>query len=52
MLKHSARQEARRSMGICLQENVIYETLTVRDHLQIVARLRGIPAAQRNADVF
>ena len=52
MLRHSGRQQARRSMGICLQENVIYETLTVFDHLQIVARLRGTSSQNRDAEVF
>ena len=51
ILRHSGRQQARRSMGICLQENVIYESLTLSDHLQIVARLRGISSQNRDAEV-
>ena len=52
MLRYSDIQQARRSMGICLQENVIYESLTVRDHLEIIAGLRGIEFQNRDADVL
>ena len=49
---HADRQAARGSMGVCLQENVIYESLTVEDHLQVAARLRRIPSDQRDNEVF
>ncbi len=52
MMVHEDRQAARGSMGVCLQENVIYESLTVEDHLQVVARLRRVPSPQRENEVF
>ncbi len=51
MSKHIDRQEARKSMGFCLQDNVIFDSLTARDHLEVVARLRNIPADQRKKEV-
>ena len=43
MLNIRDLQAARKSMGFCLQENVYYDSLTVMDHLQFIARLRNIP---------
>ena len=45
------RQAARKSMGFCLQQNVLYDSLTVADHLQFIAMLRGIPCSKMNFEV-
>lgn len=34
---------ARRLIGFCPQENVLFDDLTVEEHLQIYARMKGIP---------
>ncbi|XP_054706743.1 phospholipid-transporting ATPase ABCA3-like [Uloborus diversus] len=33
---------ARRNLGVCPQHNVLYETLTVEEHLKIFAGLKGV----------
>ncbi|EHB16945.1 ATP-binding cassette sub-family A member 7 [Heterocephalus glaber] len=46
---HSVAQEtaaAHRSMGYCPQSDAIFELLTGREHLELFARLRGVPEAQ------
>ncbi|XP_047388210.1 phospholipid-transporting ATPase ABCA7 [Sciurus carolinensis] len=46
---HSVTQEtaaAHRCMGYCPQSDAIFELLTGREHLELFARLRGVPAAQ------
>ena len=30
-------------MGICPQKDVIYEKLSVKEHLELYARMKGIP---------
>jgi len=35
----------RRHLGICPQHNVLFDTLTVREHLELLAVLKGTPAA-------
>uniref|UniRef100_A0A8D2JSS6 ABC transporter domain-containing protein n=1 Tax=Sciurus vulgaris TaxID=55149 RepID=A0A8D2JSS6_SCIVU len=49
---HSVTQEtaaAHRCMGYCPQSDAIFELLTGREHLELFARLRGVPAAQVTA---
>jgi ABC-type multidrug transport system ATPase subunit len=36
------KEEIRRSMGLCLQFNVLYENLTIEEHLTFYALLKGI----------
>jgi len=36
------KQSARRHMGVCPQQDVIVELLTVREHLHLFARIRGV----------
>ncbi|XP_045022765.1 phospholipid-transporting ATPase ABCA7 isoform X6 [Bubalus bubalis] len=46
---HSVAQEpaaANRRMGYCPQSDAIFELLTGREHLELYARLRGVPEAQ------
>ncbi|XP_057564820.1 phospholipid-transporting ATPase ABCA7 isoform X4 [Hippopotamus amphibius kiboko] len=38
--------EAHRRMGYCPQSDAIFELLTGREHLELFARLRGVPEAQ------
>lgn len=37
---------AHRSMGYCPQSDAIFDLLTGREHLELSARLRGVPEAQ------
>ncbi|XP_054707778.1 phospholipid-transporting ATPase ABCA3-like [Uloborus diversus] len=34
--------KARRSLGVCPQENILYDTLTAEEHLKIYAGLKGV----------
>ncbi|XP_038934573.1 ATP-binding cassette sub-family A member 7 isoform X2 [Rattus norvegicus] len=46
---HNVAQEpsaAHRSMGYCPQSDAIFDLLTGREHLELFARLRGVPEAQ------
>lgn len=43
--------DARSSMGFCPQHNVLFDELTVHEHLEFAARLKGIPADQARAEV-
>lgn len=40
------RSAAHRSMGYCPQSDAIFDLLTGREHLELFARLRGVPEAQ------
>ena len=51
MSRHLDRQNLRKQMGFCLQENVYYEDLTLNDHLEFIGRLRDIPPAARTQQV-
>ncbi|XP_074207442.1 phospholipid-transporting ATPase ABCA7 isoform X3 [Camelus bactrianus] len=49
LVGHSVTQEpaaANRGMGYCPQSDAIFELLTGREHLELFARLRGVPEAQ------
>ncbi|RWS30311.1 ATP-binding cassette sub-family A member 1-like protein [Leptotrombidium deliense] len=37
---------ARRSMSLCPQHNVLYNELTVREHLKLYAKIKGVPSSQ------
>ncbi|XP_036026831.1 LOW QUALITY PROTEIN: phospholipid-transporting ATPase ABCA7 [Onychomys torridus] len=46
---HNVAQDpaaAHRSMGYCPQSDAIFDLLTGREHLELFARLRGVPKAQ------
>merc|ERR1719399_2583092 len=34
----------RRSIGMCPQQNILWDALTVREHLQLVATIKGVPS--------
>lgn len=51
MSNMAERRKARESMGFCLQQNAIYDSLTVDDHLRFIAKLRGIPANEIDTEV-
>ena len=38
-------------MGVCPQHDVLWPSLTVREHLELYATLKGVPAAEVGADV-
>ncbi|XP_023589109.1 phospholipid-transporting ATPase ABCA7 [Trichechus manatus latirostris] len=49
LVGHSVVQEsaaAHRHMGYCPQSDAVFQLLTGREHLELFARLRGIPEAQ------
>jgi len=33
----------RRKFGLCVQKDILYENLTVADHIELISRLRGVP---------
>jgi len=41
----------RAMMGVCPQENVLYDKLTVREHLEVFGGLRGVDGAKLNSAV-
>ncbi|KAG7491241.1 hypothetical protein MATL_G00000950 [Megalops atlanticus] len=43
--------ELRRLVGICPQFNIMFDVLTVEEHLRIFAAIKGIPAADIDAEV-
>ncbi|CAL1280712.1 unnamed protein product [Larinioides sclopetarius] len=42
--------EARRGLGVCPQHNVLYDTLTVEEHLKIYAAMKGVPWNQLTSE--
>lgn len=43
--------EMKQLVGICPQFNIIFDVLTVEEHLRIFAAIKGIPAADIDAEV-
>lgn len=43
--------EMKRLVGICPQFNIIFDVLTVEEHLKIFAAIKGIPPADADAEV-
>lgn len=43
--------EMKRLVGICPQFNIIFDVLTVEEHLKIFAAIKGIPAADVDTEV-
>ena len=39
---HRSMHEIRQDMGICLQHDCIFPSLTVREHLQLFCRIKGL----------
>lgn len=38
-------------MGVCPQFNIIFDVLTVEEHLRMFAAIKGIPPADTDAEV-
>ena len=41
----------RKSIGLCLQQNVLYDDLTIEDHLRYYCNIKGVPENRIEADV-
>ena len=41
----------RRSLGICPQHNILFDRLTVTEHLKFFALLKGVPYGKMKTDV-
>ena len=41
----------RKSMGVCSQQDVLFDRLTVREHLVLYANLKGVPKDELEAEV-
>ena len=41
---HTSMQQIRQDMGICLQHDCIFPSLTVREHIQLFCRIKGLYA--------
>lgn len=44
-------QRVRDSMGLCLQHNVLFDNLTVREHLYFFGKLKGLASDQIDAEI-
>ena len=38
----TSMDEVRKSLGLCLQQNVLYDDLTIEDHLKFYCRIKGV----------
>jgi ABC-type multidrug transport system ATPase subunit len=43
--------EVMRSMGVCLQQNILLDELTVEEHMRLFAGIRGVPSPTLEASV-
>ncbi|XP_049519507.1 cholesterol transporter ABCA5-like isoform X4 [Dermacentor silvarum] len=43
--------QIRGMLGVCLQEDILFDTLTARQHLRFFARLKGVPATSIDLEV-
>lgn len=34
----------RKKLGLCVQKDILYDDLTGAEHIELIARLRGVPA--------
>ncbi|XP_013411172.1 ATP-binding cassette sub-family A member 3 isoform X2 [Lingula anatina] len=41
----------RSSLGLCPQHDVLFDTLTVEEHLEFFAKLKGFPVSQMNEEI-
>ena len=44
--------KVRALLGVCPQENVLWDLLTVKDHMKLFSRIRGIPDSQAKAEII
>nr|XP_012645593.1 ATP-binding cassette sub-family A member 3-like [Microcebus murinus] len=43
--------QARKSMGFCPQDNLLFETLSVSEHLYFYSVIKGVPPEKRSIDI-
>ncbi len=41
-------EEIRKNMGVCPQHDILYPTLTVYEHLDLFAKIKGVPSKDRH----
>src|SRR6185437_6721144 len=46
------REQVYMSIGICPQHDILWDDLTVGEHLLFYARLKGVPSSQKRAKVI
>lgn len=46
-----ASDQARRSIGVCMQQDILWLNLTVAEHLRFYARVKGVPPSDLEAHV-
>ncbi|XP_071081915.1 phospholipid-transporting ATPase ABCA3-like [Haliotis cracherodii] len=44
-------QSVRQSLGLCPQHNILFDTLTVQEHMEFFASLKGCPRSDREAEI-
>ena len=44
-VQEGGMKNIRKSLGVCPQHNVLFKRLTVREHLELFCRLKGVPTA-------
>ncbi|XP_046544464.1 phospholipid-transporting ATPase ABCA3-like [Haliotis rubra] len=45
-------QSVRQSLGLCPQHNILFDSLTVQEHLELFASLKGCPSKNVESDVI
>jgi ABC-type multidrug transport system ATPase subunit len=45
-------EQVRSLLGVCSQHNVLIDHLTVREHLEFYAKIKGVQSAQVNDTVW
>lgn len=48
---YTQMKQIRNKTGVCLQIDVLYDDLTVRDHIQYYAKIKGIPEDELSVKV-
>lgn len=41
----------RQSLGLCPQHNILFDTLTIKEHLEFYAKLKGCPSDEISEEV-
>jgi ATP-binding cassette subfamily A (ABC1) protein 3 len=47
----SQPEQVLRSMGVCLQQNILLDDLTVEEHMRLFAAIRGVPSLNLEAGI-
>ncbi|KAF5294595.1 hypothetical protein FQA39_LY13354 [Lamprigera yunnana] len=45
-------ESVRAGLGICPQHNILFDELTVQEHLYFYSRLKGVPKLEVNSEIF